>query len=68
MACGLFHAMFIIYRTTPSPLAPSSTTGTLFKVVVFFITRTLKQNDLDAAFVSTTSLIELEQNYSSGLI
>ena len=63
MAYGLFHATFIIYRTTPSRLAPSSTTGTLF----FLITRTLKQDDLAAAF-STTSLTELEQNYSSGLV
>ena len=31
------------------------------------ITRTLKQDDLAAAF-STTSLSELEQNYSSGLV
>ena len=67
MAYGLFHATFIIYRTIPSCLAPSSTTGTLFKVVfLFLITRTLKQDDLAAAF-STTSLTELEQNYSSGL-
>ena len=65
-ASGLFHATFFIYRTTPSHLAPSSTTGTLFKVVFFFlITRTLKQDDLAAAF-STTSLTELEQNHSSG--
>ena len=33
----------------------------------FLITRTLKQDDLAAAF-STTSLTELEQNYSSGLV
>ena len=60
------YATFIIYKTTPSRLAPSSTTGTLFN---FFslITRTLKQDDLAAAF-STTSLTELEQNYSSGLV
>ena len=66
MAYGLFHATFIIYRTPspPSRLAPSSTTGTLFN---FFITRTLMQDDLAAAF-STTSLTELEQNYSSGLV
>ena len=66
MAYGLFHATFIIYKTTPSRLASSSTTGTLFN---FFslITRTLKQDDLAAAF-STTSLTELEQNYSSGLV
>ena len=61
---GLFHATFIIYRTTLSRLAPSSTTGTLFN---FLITRTLKQDDLAAAF-STTSLTELEQNYSSWLV
>ena len=64
MAYGLFHATFIIYRTTPSRLAPSSTTGTL---LIFLVTRTLKQDDLAAAF-STTSLTELEQNYSSGLV
>ena len=69
MAYGLFHATFIIYRTTPSRSAPSSTTGTLFIYLFFFylITRTLKQDDLAAAF-STTSLTELEQNYSSGLV
>ena len=33
----------------------------------FLITRTLKQDDLAAAF-STTSLTELEQNYSSWLV
>ena len=68
MAYGLFHAKFIIYRTTPFLLASSSTTGTLFKVVFFFllITCTLK-HDLAAAF-STTSLTELEQNYFSGLV
>ena len=64
MAYGLFHGTFIIYRTTLSRLAPSSTTGTLFN---FLITRTLKQDDLAAAF-STTSLTELEQNYSSWLV
>ena len=58
------YATFIIYRTTPSRLVPSSTTGTLFH---FLVTRTLKQDDLAAAF-STTSLTELEQNYSSGLV
>ena len=46
-------------------LAPSSLTGTLFNF--FFITRTLKQDDLAAAF-SHTLLPELEQNYSSGLV
>ena len=61
MAYSLFHATFIIYRTTPSRLAPSSTTGTLFN---FFGD---SQDDLAAAF-STTSLTELEQNYSSGLV
>ena len=64
MAYGLFHATFIIYRTTLSRLAPSSTTGTLFN---FLITRTLKQDDLAAAF-STTLLTEREQNYSSWLV
>ena len=64
MAYGLFHATFIIFRTTLSRLAPSSTTGTLFN---FLITRTLKQDDLAAAF-NTTSLTELEQNYSSWLV
>ena len=59
--------MFIIYRTTPSCLAPSSTTSTQFKVFCFLITCTLKQDDLARAF-STTSLTELEQNYSSGLV
>ena len=67
MAYGLFHATFIIYRTAPSRSAPSSTTSTLFFSCCFFITRTLKQDDLAAAF-STTSLTELEQNYSSGLV
>ena len=66
MAYSLFHGTFIIYRTTPSRLAPSSNTGTLFKVcfcLFFFclnlITSTLKQDDLAAAF-STTSLTELQ--------
>ena len=59
LSCDVHH-----YRTTPSRLAPSSTTGTLFN---FFITRTLKQDDLAAAF-SATSLTELEQKYSSGLV
>ena len=49
----------VLYRTTPFRLAPSSTTGTLFKVFLFLITRTLKQDDLATAF-STTSLTELE--------
>ena len=69
---GLCHAMFIIYRTTPARLAPSSTTGTLLNFFFFFffsffflITRTLKHL---AAALSTTSLTELEQNYSSGLV
>ena len=66
MAYGLFHATFVIYRTTPSRFTPSSITGTLF-IYFFLITRTLKQDDLAAAF-STTSLTELEQNYSSGLV
>ena len=35
MAYGLFHATFIIYRRTPSRLAPSSTTGTLFNLFFF---------------------------------
>ena len=35
--------------------------------LVFLVTRTLKQDDLAAAF-STTSLTELEQNYLSGLV
>ena len=48
-------------------LAPSSITGTLFNFFFFLITRTLKQDDLAAAF-STTSLTELEQNYSSGIV
>ena len=52
------------YRTTPSRLAPSSTTGTLFN---FFDYSHIKQDDLFAAF-SATSLTELEQNYSSGLV
>ena len=34
---------------------------------MFLITHTLKQDDLAAAF-SATLLIELEQNYSSGLV
>ena len=69
MAYSLSHATFIIYRTTPSRLAPSSITGTLFNFFLFcfLITRTLKQDDLAAAF-STTSLTELEQNSSSGLV
>ena len=61
MASGLFHATFIIYRTTPSLSAPSSTTGTLCKVFFFLLLAHL------AAAFSTTSLTELEQNYSSGL-
>ena len=69
MAYGLFHATFIIYRTTPSHLAPNFnncyTVESFF--CLFLITRTLKQDDLAAAF-STTSLTELEQNYSSGLV
>ena len=65
MAYGLFHATFIIYRTVPSRLAPSSTTGTLFNF--FFGYWHIKQVELAAAF-STTSLTELKQNYSSGLV
>ena len=69
MAYGLNHGTFIIYRTNPSRLAPSSATGTPFIKCVFFflfsITRTLKQDDLAVAS-SNTSLTELEQNYSSG--
>ena len=65
-----FHATFLIYRTTPSCLAPSSTTGLLFKVcffvLIFLITRTLKPDDLAAAF--STSLTELKLNLSSGLV
>ena len=53
------------YKTTPSRLAPSSTIGTLFNF--FLITRTIKQDDLAVAF-SATSLTELKQNYSSGLV
>ena len=60
LSCDVHH-----YRTTPSRLAPSSTTGTLFNISL--ITRTSKQDDLAAAF-SATSLTELEQNYSSGLV
>ena len=60
LSCDIHH-----YRTTPSRLAPSSTTGTLFNFLNY--TRTLKQDDLAAAF-SATSLTELEQNYSSGLV
>ena len=67
MAFGLFHARFIIYRITLSRLAPSSTTGTLLKVFLFLITRTLKQDDLAAAF-STTSLTALKQNLSNGFV
>ena len=65
MAYGLFHATFVIYRTTPSRLSPILMKR--YTVYFFFITRTLKQDDLAAAF-STTSLTELEQNYSSGLV
>ena len=68
MVYGLCHATFIIYRTIPARLAPSSTTGTLLNFFFFFlITCTLKQDDLAAEF-STTSLSELKQNYSSGLV
>ena len=69
MAYGLFHATFIFYRTAPSLLAPPSTTGTLFNFFSFFFFdySHIKQDDLAAAF-STTSLTELEQNYSSGLV
>ena len=35
--------------------------------LIFLVTRTLKQDDLAAAF-STTSLTELEQNYARGLV
>ena len=65
LSCDVRH-----YKTTPSRLAPSSTIGTLFNYYYFFfflITRTIKQDDLAAAF-SATSLTELEQNYSSGLV
>ena len=65
------HATVIIHKRTPSHLAPSSTTGTLFKgffcLVFVQITCTLKVDDLAAAF-STTSLTELEQNNSSELV
>ena len=61
LSCDVRH-----YKTTPSRLAPSSTIGTLFNFFFFLITRTIKQDDLAAAF-SATSLTELEQNYSSGL-
>ena len=60
LSCDVHH-----YRTTPSRLAPSSTTGTLLNFLIY--TRTLKQDDLAAAF-SAASLTELEQNYSSGLV
>ena len=59
LSCDVHH-----YRTTPSRLAPSSTTGTLF---IFFDYSHIKHDDLSAAF-SATSLTELEQNYSSGLV
>ena len=59
LSCDVRH-----YRTTPSRLAPSSTTGTPFN---FFYYSHIKHDDLAAAF-STTSLTELEQNYSSGLV
>ena len=70
MAYGLFHATFIIYKTTPSRLAPSSTTCILFIFLLFFfflITRTLKHDDLAAAF-STTLLPEFEENHLSVLV
>ena len=60
MPYGILHATFVIIE---QPL--SSTTGTLFNF--FLITRTIKQDDLAAAF-SATSPTELEQNYSSGLV
>ena len=51
---------FIIYRTTPSHLAPSSTTGILLIFFfLFLITRTLKHDDLVAQF-SATSLTEFD--------
>ena len=60
LSCDVHH-----YRTTPSRLAPSSTTGTLFNFLDLY--SHIKQDDLAAAF-SATSLTELEQNYSSGLV
>ena len=63
MLYGLFHATFIIIEQ-PRLVYPHSTTGTLFN---FFVSPVLKQDDLAAAF-SATSLTELEQNYSSGLV
>ena len=66
MAQGLFQATFIIYTTTPSCLAPFSTTGTLFKAF-FFISRTLKQNGLAVAF-SITLQTELKWSHSNGLV
>ena len=59
LSCDVHH-----YRTIPSRLAPSSTIGTLFN---FFYYSHIKQDDLPAAF-SATSVTELEQNYSSGLV
>ena len=64
MAYGLLHATFIIIEqhllVLPHLQQPAH-------CLIFLIyTRTLKQDDLAAAF-SATSLTELEQNYSSGL-
>ena len=60
MAYGLFHARFIIIE---QHLLQQPAHCLIFLIY----TRTLKQDDLAAAF-SSTSLTELEQNYSSGLV
>ena len=57
LSCDVRH-----YRTTPSRLAQQPV-----HCLIFLITRTIKQDDLAPAF-SATSLTELEQNYSSGLV
>ena len=61
MAYGLFHATFIIYRTTPFVQPHFQQPVHCVKFSFFLLLAHL------AAAFSTTSLTELEQNYSSGL-
>ena len=64
MPYGLFHATFVIIE---QPLLVLPHLQQPVHCLIFLITRTIKQDDLAAAF-SATSLSELEQNYSSGLV
>ena len=59
LSCDVHH-----YRTTTSRLAHLQQP---VHCLSFLITCTLKQDDLAAAF-SATSLTQLKQNYSSGLV